>query len=192
MAQHDLSAGNFILIQPGNKKTMRRGKRDRQSNIKYWPEDRWTAVCQSLLDEYPQDHLVMCGTAEERVLMTEIMQSLSTSDNARNRVLNAAGDLPIPRLLALAQQARGMISVDTGPAHAAAAVGCPLLVLFGATDPRCFTPRGSAVVRVVHSSPDLPYQSGAEWWAAHHSMMDLSPAEVIHAWRDIMSSVAAS
>ena len=44
---------------------------------------------------------------------------------------NAADDLPIPRLVALLARAAGLITVDSGPAHAAAAVGCPLVVLFG-------------------------------------------------------------
>jgi heptosyltransferase-2/heptosyltransferase-3 len=45
--------------------------------------------------------------------------------------------------------AHSMISVDTGPAHAAAALGLPLLVLYGAESPRQWLPRrpsGSPVV----------------------------------------------
>jgi ADP-heptose:LPS heptosyltransferase len=44
-----------------------------------------------------------------------------------------------------------MVSVDTGPAHVAAALSLPLAVLFGAESPRYWLPRtpsGSAVVGV--------------------------------------------
>ena len=44
-----------------------------------------------------------------------------------------------------------MISVDTGPAHAAAALSLPLAVLYGAQSPRYYLPRspsGSAVVGI--------------------------------------------
>ena len=44
-----------------------------------------------------------------------------------------------------------MISIDTGTAHAAAALGTPLVVLFGSTPPPQVTPRspcGSPVIGV--------------------------------------------
>ena len=69
-----------------------------------------------------------------------------------------AAELPLPRLLALCERAHSMISVDTGPAHAAAALSLPLVVLFGAHSQAEWLPRspsGSAVVGVggpPHSS----------------------------------------
>ena len=54
-------------------------------------------------------------------------------------------------LFALCQSAHSMISVDTGPAHAAAALSVPLAVLYGAESPRYWLPRspsGTAVVGV--------------------------------------------
>src|SRR5260370_30421961 len=57
---------------------------------------------------------------------------------------NAADDLPIPRLVALLARAAGLITVDSGPAHAAAAVGCPLVVLFGKALPSLYRPWGTA------------------------------------------------
>jgi heptosyltransferase-1 len=58
-------------------------------------------------------------------------------------VVNAAGGAAVlaphttlPRLLALARAARLVVSGDTGPLHIGAAVGTPVLALFGPTDPR--------------------------------------------------------
>jgi heptosyltransferase-2/heptosyltransferase-3 len=65
------------------------------------------------------------------------------------KLLVAARELPLRRLLALCEIARGMVSVDTGPAHVAAAMGCPLVVLYGAQPRALWLPRsptGSAVV----------------------------------------------
>ena len=53
---------------------------------------------------------------------------------------NVADDLPLRRLLALLSMAHSCISVDTGPAHAAAALDCPLVVLFGKASPSRFRP----------------------------------------------------
>ncbi|MEW5297215.1 MAG: hypothetical protein WDW36_000439 [Sanguina aurantia] len=47
------------------------------------------------------------------------------------RCAAATAVLPLGRLKALLEIAHSMISVDTGPAHLAAAMGCPLVVLFG-------------------------------------------------------------
>jgi heptosyltransferase-2/heptosyltransferase-3 len=59
-----------------------------------------------------------------------------------------------------------MLSVDTGPAHVAAAMGCPLVLLYGAQPRALWLPRspaGSAVValggppqyaRVADIAPD--------------------------------------
>ena len=62
-----------------------------------------------------------------------------------------AAELPLRQLLALTESAHSMISVDTGPAHAAAALGLPLVVMFGAQSKRQWLPRspsGSAVVGI--------------------------------------------
>src|SRR5258706_456732 len=57
---------------------------------------------------------------------------------------NAADDLPIPRLVALLAHAEGLVTVDSGPAHAGAAVGCPQVVLFGKASTSLYRPWGSA------------------------------------------------
>ena len=46
-----------------------------------------------------------------------------------------------------------MIANDGGPMHIAAAVGCPVLGLFGPTDPAVWGPRGSNV-KVLYKGLD--------------------------------------
>jgi heptosyltransferase-2/heptosyltransferase-3 len=53
------------------------------------------------------------------------------------------------RLLALCASAHSMISVDTGPAHAAAALGLPLVVLFGGQPQAQWLPRSSSGSPVI-------------------------------------------
>jgi hypothetical protein len=69
-----------------------------------------------------------------------------------------------------------MISVDTGPAHVAAAVGCPLVVLFGSKHPSFYAPRSDASpVEVVGGSH-----------AVERSMLDITPAAVMTAWERVL------
>jgi len=90
---------------------------------------------------------------------------------------NLGGELPIPRLLALIEDAQSMVSVDTGPAHAAAALGCPLVVMFGPASPLRWRPLGRGKVMVLRG------ERGDQ-----SEVRDLSAAQVISAWR---SAVAA-
>lgn len=115
-----LSGRPLLLVQPGNKRTMRRGLRRRPSNTKWWPEKRWAAVIQAMARMHPEAAILMLGVPREHDLNRQIIDLAGVPG-----VLNLARDLPIPRLLALQARASAMISVDTGPAHSAAALGCP-------------------------------------------------------------------
>jgi len=63
--------------------------------------------------------------------------------------------------VALLARADALISVDSGPAHAAAAVGCPQVVLFGKALPSLYRPWGTAGAEVkvlcgrIDGEPDM-------------------------------------
>jgi hypothetical protein len=134
-----LSAAPLILIQIGNKRTMRRGLRRLAVNNKYWPNERWVEVLRHVRLQCPDHAIVLLGTGPEYALNQEVAVLAGIP-----RLYNAADDLPIPRLVALLARAAGLITVDSGPAHAAAAVGCPLVVLFGKALPSLYRPWGAA------------------------------------------------
>jgi hypothetical protein len=60
----------------------------------------------------------------------------------------------LDQFLSLAAGARVFIGNDSGPAHAAVATGTPAVVLFGASDPRVWAPRGKSVQ--IHSFTASP------------------------------------
>jgi len=134
-----LAGERLILIQAGNKRTMRRGLRRLAVNSKYWPQERWAEVLRHLRRQHPQHAIVLLGTGPEYQLNQQI-----TALAGVDRLYNAADDLPVPRLIALLERGEGLITVDSGPAHAAAAVGCPQVVLFGKALPSLYRPWGSA------------------------------------------------
>jgi ADP-heptose:LPS heptosyltransferase len=162
----------LIAVQPGNKRTMRRGLRRLAVNSKYWPNERWAEVLRFLHTTRPLHAIVLLGTGPEYALNQEIA-SLAGID----RLHNAANDLPIPRLVALLAHADGLISVDSGPAHAAAAVGCPQVVLFGRALASLYRPRGvaGADVRVLCGTLD-----------GEASMLGIRTGEVIEAWESLI------
>ena len=63
---------------------------------------------------------------------------------------------PFPLLAALLSGCRSFIGNDSGVAHLAAAVGCDTIVIFGASDPRVWAPRGRRVQILYKNEPCLP------------------------------------
>jgi ADP-heptose:LPS heptosyltransferase len=163
-----LSAAPLILVQVGNKRTMRRGLRRLAVNNKYWPNERWAEVLRHVRRQYPDHSIVLLGTGPEYALNQEVAALANVT-----HLYNAADDLPIPRLVALLARAAGLITVDSGPAHAAAAVGCPLVVLFGKALPSLYRPWGTA-------GADVRVLCGQI--AGEPDMLGIEPRSVIEAW----------
>ncbi|HET7203005.1 MAG TPA: glycosyltransferase family 9 protein, partial [Steroidobacteraceae bacterium] len=152
LASRGLGAGRLVLVQAGNKRTMRWwAPRQRETNTKDWPIERWAAVIRSVLEEDPGTRVVLLGVPAEAAVNEEIRHAVQSP-----RVYNAATELPVTRLLALQSIASGMISVDTGPAHSAAALGCPLVVLFGDARIERYTPRSpTGLVEALQGPGDV-------------------------------------
>ena len=159
----------LILVQIGNKRTMRRGLRRLATNHKYWPPERWAEVIREIGADRPRHAIVLLGTGPEYALNEEVAALTRGA-----RIHNAADDLPVPRLVALLARADALITVDSGPAHAAAAVGCPLVVLFGRASPTLYRPCGTpgAPVELLRGERD-----------GEPSMLGISAQTVIDAWR---------
>lgn len=133
----------IVLVQPGNHRSMRR-RRWRRGPIddKTWPLSKWSALLQCIQQSLPQVQIVLCGSRQELSLLRSIRHATGLDQVAGLY-------LPLRRLLALCEVARCMISVDTGPAHIAAAMGAPVIVLFGESSPRHWLPRNECGAPVV-------------------------------------------
>ena len=163
----------LILIQAGNKRTMRHGLRRRRSNSKYWPENNWAAVLRGLRALHPDHAILLLGVPQESGLNQDILRLAGITS-----AYNVVHELSISRLLGLAGRATGMISVDTGPAHLAAAVGCTVVAIFGTTEPFMYAPRGrAAAVECVVGEHE-----------GERSMRYIKPQQVLAAWQTAMSA----
>lgn len=168
LRERGLAAAPLILIQIGNKRTMRRGLRRLAANNKYWPNERWAEVLRHVRLRCPDHAIVLLGTGPEYALNEQVAALAGVA-----RLYNAAADLPIPRLVALLARAAGLITVDSGPAHAAAAVGCPLVVLFGKALPSLYRPWGTAAADVKILCGQI---------AGEPDMLGIESRSVIAAW----------
>ena len=168
LRERELSSVPLIAVQVGNKRTMRRGLRRLAANSKYWPNERWAAVLRHVRARHAEHAIVLLGAGPEYRLNQEIAAQAGI-----DRLYNAADDLPIPRLVALLARARGLITVDSGPAHAGAAVGCPQVVLFGKASTSLYRPWGTA-------GADVKVLTGRV--GGEPNMLGIETGDVLAAW----------
>lgn len=134
----------LVLLQPGNFRTMSKRRdawRRANNDDKAWPVGSWVALIRRVLISLPEARVVLCGAPQEGALLREIAGSVASPDVG-------AAELSLRELFALSEAAHSMISVDTGPAHAAAALGLPLVVMFGKESQRVWLPRSSSASAV--------------------------------------------
>ena len=164
-----IASSPLVLLQPGNKRTLKHGT-SQQSDNKYWSPENWATLVAAITSDLPDARVLLCGADAERAPLQAI-----AAQCGNEAVINLAGALPIRRLLPLVQRAHSMISIDTGPAHAAAALGCPLVVLFGAMGSTRWRPRSKG-------SPVIALESDR---GEASKVMDITPEQVISAWRSL-------
>jgi len=105
---------------------------------------------------------------------------------------NLAGALSVKQLAALLARADLLVCVDSGPMHVAAAMGTPVVALFGSTDPRRTGPLGPGVVlrRELPCSPCLDRRCRIA--DAYRCMRDLQVEEVWRAAQGLLAAGEAS
>jgi heptosyltransferase-3 len=173
LARRGLAGRPYIVVHPGSRHIARRTLRSRAGTEKYWPEARWAQVIRSLRDLRPDHALLLTGTRAEWKF-NEAIVNLSGATG----VHNVADELQIRALLPLLERAHSMISVDTGPAHAAAALGTPTVSLFALANSILFRP-GGATTRAVALTGMV---NGVQ------NILGISAESVIAAWSDLVRS----
>jgi len=113
---------------------------------KRWMPDRFAQVADRLILEQGIRVCLVAGPADVRY-------AEAVAHAMRQPVVNLAGQLGVAELAALLQRCRLLISNDSGPVHVAAAVGTPVVDIFGRNQrglsPRRWGPLGDGHV-VLH------------------------------------------
>jgi len=113
--------------------------------FKAWPLERFAVVADWLGAQGLRVALI--GTQQEMLIGQQIMNL------TKHKPMSLMGETHISQLTALMKRSLLFIGNDGGPMHMAAAVGCPVLGLFGPTDPAVWGPRG-ANVKVIYKRLD--------------------------------------
>lgn len=104
---------------------------------KAWPLERFASLADWLAD---QGAVVALIGHQSEMLIGQQIVSLTKS-----KPRNVMGQTRLRQLAAMMKRSALFIGNDGGPMHMAAAVGCPVLGLFGPSDPHVWGPRGEKV-----------------------------------------------
>jgi heptosyltransferase I len=156
--------GDFFVLNPGG------GWRS-----KCWPPERYGELHAKSFEKFGLRGVVSYGPGEEDLAQAVI--------SAAGNSAPVAIPLELGPLMTLLRRARWIVSADTGPFHLAAALGAPVVGLFGPTDPARNGPfianpaQKSVIVRNPRVS-ETTYQRGASYSPA---MLAITVDEVVKA-----------
>jgi lipopolysaccharide heptosyltransferase II len=126
----------WIALQPGARWENKR-----------WPANYFAELVRQLAGKFPEARFAILGNGEDKSLGEIISRA------APERCLNLCGETSLPEMIEWVRRCDLLVTNDTGPMHVAAALGKPLIALFGPTEPRRTGPYGQLenVLRI-----DLP------------------------------------
>ena len=110
---------------------------------KRWLPERFAELADRLMEE-SSCQVLFFGSPGEEPLAKEICRRM------RQKAVNLAGATTLLEFMALAKSCHAFVSNDSGPMHLAAALGVPLVALFGSTDERATGPLGQQI-KIVKS-----------------------------------------
>jgi ADP-heptose:LPS heptosyltransferase len=115
--------------------------------VKQWDPQRFATVARKLIED-KNATIVLTGGPGDGGIVNRVKNDLPSS-----HVVDVSHLTDLLSVAAVLQRCDLMITGDTGPMHLAAAVGTPIVAVFGPSDPRRYAPRGplDRVVRI-----DLP------------------------------------
>jgi heptosyltransferase-2 len=109
---------------------------------KRWPAEYFAEVARHYITQGGQ--VVLLGSAKDAPVTAQIVAAVNSP-----ACIDLAGKTSLQEVLALLAQANQVVSNDSGLMHVAAAVGVPVIALYGSSDPG-YTPPLSDHAQILH------------------------------------------
>jgi heptosyltransferase I len=161
---HELGIQQFAILNPGA-----------GWGAKQWPAERYGEVARALAHQGLKT-ILNYGPGEE---------SLARTAQAAAAGAAAALSFSISELIALTRRAQLFVGGDTGPMHLAAALGIPVVALFGPTDPIRNGPFGTRQITLRNpaSRTSLSHRNHAD-----PGLLAITSDQVVAAARQLLES----
>jgi heptosyltransferase-3 len=126
LARHGLQAGGFVHVHPASRWA-----------FKCWPAERVAALCDALAAKGWPIVLTSAPDTNEKALIAAVLSTPTICGT-----VDLSGQLSLKELAALTARAKIFVGVDSAPMHIAAAMGTPVVAIFGPSGDREWGPWG--------------------------------------------------
>ncbi len=157
-----LGLSNFAILNPGA-----------GWGAKRWPAERYSEVARRLAASGLRS-LVNYGPGEE-----DLAEETAAGSGGAARPTQGS----LTELIALTRRARLFIGGDTGPMHLAAALGVPVVAIFGPTDPARNGPYGTRSIVLRSPSSATTHARSPQ---PDEGMLEIGTEAVVAAARDLL------
>ena len=147
-------------------------------SAKRWYPDRFAAVADALSEEWGAA-VVVVGSPAEAPLAGEIEAA------TRKPSINLGGKTTVRELMALLSLSSFLVTNDSGPMHIGAALGVPLVAIFGPTDWRRTSP-WTSLAKIVRVEIDCSPCRRRVCDRGHECMLGVTPDMVIAAAKELL------
>jgi ADP-heptose:LPS heptosyltransferase len=113
---------HIVALNPGGDRQNRR-----------WSPDHYALLADRLISDFNARAILLGGPGEENI-------ALAIANRMINQPINVAGQLGLSDLVYIISRVDLLITNDSGPMHIGAAVGTPLVAIFGPEDPSIHGP----------------------------------------------------
>ncbi|MDO6499392.1 ADP-heptose--LPS heptosyltransferase RfaF [Photobacterium sanguinicancri] len=150
---------------------------------KRWPHYHYAQAVAQLIDTGWQ--VWIFGSGKDHPVGEEILAHLS--DTQRTHCINLAGQTKLEQAVDLMASCKAAITNDSGLMHVAAAVGLPLVALYGPSSPD-FTPpltHQAKVIRLIDGYLKVRKGDGEQGY--HQSLIDITPQMTLDALDELLA-----
>ena len=156
--------GQFAILNPGA-----------GWGAKRWPVERYGHVARKLADEGVRA-ILNCGPGEK-----DLARAAADASGAAAEAMQCS----LSELIALTRRARIFVGGDTGPMHLAAALGVPVVAIFGPTDPARNGPYGTRSIVLRNPASATTH---ARLPQPDEGLLEISSDAVVAAARELLSA----
>jgi heptosyltransferase II len=150
------------------------------SRAKRWPAESYAVLADRCVDTLGAQ-ILLVGSREELEVSRQV------ADRMHNKPIMLTGQTDIAEVVAVLSIADLLVTNDTGPAHIAAALGRPTLVIFGPTNPLTTRPF-SPFAEIIRHPPDCAPCMLRDCPIDHRCMTAITPDEVFARAQDLLSN----
>lgn len=172
IARLQLPAGTYVVFAPGAE----------FGPAKRWPAPYFAELANIIRAQVPDAQILLLGSPKDRAVCDEITAVVPAAHNL-------AGSTALSEAIALISRAAALVTNDSGLMHIGAALGRPLVAIYGPTDPR-HTPPHSTLATVLWRHIECAPCQQRECPLGHQNCMkQITPQDV---WQPLQPMLAAA